>query len=256
MAEYYNLDVIILVESVCQPSKIIEFLNYRREGKYMIARTLAKGFQIYANFLPKFLDPIMESDRYTIRLLKFPITPEYLLIATHFPSKLYRDPADQTAFASHLSAKIREIENSRGHNRTILVGDFNMNPFEHGMIQANSFNSASSYDVAKRNEGSRTYYGEKYPFFYNPMWNFMGDRTPFTPGTYYYDSGNVVNYYWNMFDQVLVRPSVAKNFIYEKFKIINSDGKQKLTTASGRPDRSISDHLPITFQIKLDVVEK
>lgn len=256
LVDYYSIDVVILVEASCEPSEILKVLNYRRESKYMIAPTLAKGFQIYVNFPPEFIGAIAESDRYTIRALKLPITLEYLLVGTHMPSKLYRDPAEQTFFASSLSAEIRGIERDRGHNRTILVGDFNMNPFEEGMIQANAFNAVSSYAVAKKSKGSRGYYGESYAFFYNPMWNFLGDRTLFKPGTYYYDSGALSNYYWNMFDQVLIRPSIAGSFSYNKLKIIEFDGGQKLTTASGKPDASISDHLPVAFEVKLEIVGK
>ena len=60
-----------------------------------------------------------------------------------------------------------------------------------------------------------------------------------------------VTYYWNMFDQVLIRPSLIDCFRNDSLKILDSDGMQSLTR-TGRPEQgAASDHLPILFGLEL-----
>ena len=85
--------------------------------------------------------------------------------------------------------------------------------------------------------------------FYNPMWNFLGDFSePY--GTYYHSTADTVNPYWNVYDQVIIRPSLRKRFVDENLKIITETTTMSLLDKNKHPNRSISDHLPITFEIK------
>lgn len=85
--------------------------------------------------------------------------------------------------------------------------------------------------------------------FYNPMWNFLGDfREPY--GTYYHSSADTVNPYWNIYDQVIIRPAMRKRFVDDNLKIITETATVSLLDKNKHPDREISDHLPITFEIK------
>lgn len=84
--------------------------------------------------------------------------------------------------------------------------------------------------------------------FYNPMWNFLGDyKQPY--GTYYCNTGGTQNIYWNIFDQVLFRPALKERFVKESLKILTETETRYLLDNNGHPDRSISDHLPIIFEI-------
>ena len=42
-------------------------------------------------------------------------------------------------------------------------------------------------------------------FFYNPMWGHFGDALDGPPGSYYDARSEAVAYFWNVFDQVLIR---------------------------------------------------
>lgn len=79
----------------------------------------------------------------------------------------------------------------------------------------------------------------------------MGDLSEGPPGTYHYERSEQVNYGWNMFDQVLVRPSMIPRFDFGCLEIVTSVGEESLLTERGIPDKSRSDHLPIVFGIKL-----
>ena len=147
-----------------------------------------------------------------------------------------------------ISSIIREVEEEEGHSRTIIVGDLNMNPFEKGMVAASGFHGTMSRDIAVK--GYRTLNGVKHQFFYNPMWNFLGDNNE-TPGSYYYNSSEQINYYWGLFDQVLVRPQLLQNFNTNDVKVLSSDGSQSLLNSNSIPNKNIySDHLPILFSLE------
>ncbi len=137
-----------------------------------------------------------------------------------------------------------------GHTRTLLVGDLNMNPFESGMIAAGSLNAVMTRDLADR--VTRRVQRRDYPFFYNPMWSLLGDATRGPAGTYYRDSGDHHDYFWNMFDQVLVRPTLLPHFRNEDIMIPSDDGTASLLNARGFLDENCaSDHLPLLFKLNL-----
>jgi len=84
------------------------------------------------------------------------------------------------------------------------------------------------------------------------MWSYFGDISSGPAGTYYYDTGTQVNFFWNMFDQVLIRPDLLDAFQNEEIKILTEVRGNSLLANSGRPDISFgSDHLPILFRLNL-----
>jgi hypothetical protein len=149
-----------------------------------------------------------------------------------------------------ISRRISEEERAVGHRRTVIVGDLNMNPFEKGVAGANGLHAVMTRTVALA--GERTVQERSYPFFYNPMWGHFGDRLPGPPGSYYYQGSELVTYFWNIFDQVLVRPELLDRFRDEDVRILESAGAVPLISTRGRPDeKAASDHLPILFKLEL-----
>src|SRR5438477_507279 len=70
------------------------------------------------------------------------------------------------------------------------------------------------------------------------------------PGTCYYRAAESKWYYWNMFDQVLLRPGLLPYFKNQDLKILTTDGANSFLNKRGLPDRSrASDHLPIFFRL-------
>jgi hypothetical protein len=110
-------------------------------------------------------------------------------------------------------------------------------------------NAVMSRRVASR--ATRTVQGRDYRFFYNPMWNHFGDAGCETAGSYFYDASEHVNYYWNLFDQVLLRPELAERFDPNRLMVVKSTGSRSLVRPDGRPDQSAgSDHLPLVFEVE------
>jgi hypothetical protein len=76
------------------------------------------------------------------------------------------------------------------------------------------------------------------------MWGRMGDSSAGAPGTYYYGGSSYVSYFWNTFDQVLLRPDLLDFFSQDDLRVISKIGDKDLMTANGISS-SYSDHLPV-----------
>jgi len=121
-----------------------------------------------------------------------------------------------------------------------------MNPFDDGVVSGHGFHAVMTRSKALEIE--RSIDGRSLPFFYNPMWGFFGDNTPGPPGTYYLSSTKPINYFWNIYDQVLVRPAVLDWF--HGPTILDDDGLESLLSENDLPQKTLSsDHLPLCFRI-------
>jgi exonuclease III len=176
--------------------------------------------------------------------------PGILLAAVHFVSKNNTSPSEQAMLAAELAKEIKRVEESVGHERTIVVGDLNMNPYEEGVTAAIALHAVMTRKIAERVE--RVVQGTRYRFFYNPMWSLFGDRTDGPPGTYYHRSARVAEQFWHMLDQVLLRPDLMD--LLDDLAILDSvRGESLLTQGAGLPDKvAYSDHLPLAFRLNLD----
>ena len=249
IASSQRVDLLMLAECDIHPTALLDILNAARP-MFRYIPVLSRGFELFATFSPDFLTPLYDSDKITIQRLSLPARLDVLLCIVHLPSKLRWSGESQALECTRLARIIREVEARVRHERTVLVGDLNMNPFEAGVVGAAGFNATMARQVASR--GSRSVQGERYPFFYNPMWGHFGDHRGNAGGSYYYDSGQHVNYYWNVFDQVLVRAELIPRFPVEELRIIASTPSRTLLSQQGRPDGKVgSDHLPLLFKLDL-----
>ena len=250
LVQMHEVDVLILTECGSPADALQVRLNQGKVQRLERSYGVCKEILILTRFSAKFIEPIFESQRVTIRHLTLPRKPSLLLAAVHQPSKLYWSNASQSFECQELSSTIRSVEREVGHSRTLLVGDLNMNPFEDGLVAANGLNAAMARMIAER--GSRTVQGKPYPFFYNPMWSHFGDGIEGPSGTFYRAGSEQITLFWNMFDQVLLRPDLLGIFKNEDLRILSDCGSKSLLTAAGRPDtKGASDHLPLLFRLDL-----
>ena len=139
---------------------------------------------------------------------------------------------------------------------SIVIGDFNANPFDAGIAAVYGLNATHLKEIAM--QGSRRANGRLHPYFYNPMWRFLGVE-PW--GTYFNNNlSNPIRFDWFLLDQVLVRPDVLRFFdLRDKpdVQILTSDGIVDFNlsqTKTKRDDSVYPDHLPLYF--RCDVPEK
>ena len=173
-----------------------------------------------------------------------------ILCCTHLNSKIYSDhEAQREILIEQLMREVCAIEKDIDSQNTIVVGDFNINPYDSSCIDARYFHSLPVYEETKRK--TRKVAGNEYAMFYNPMWRFLGDSAePY--GTYYHNNSGSINTYWNLYDQVIIRPALRERFIDDSLRIVTETQSKYLLDSNGHPDKTISDHLPIIFEIKED----
>jgi exonuclease III len=186
----------------------------------------------------------LDTSHYTIQI----INDKDILCCVHLNSKLHAGHETyREILIDQIVQDIQTIEQEIGTENSIVVGDFNINPYDSSCIDARYFHGIPVCCEAERK--SRKVAGKDYFMFYNPMWNFLGDfQEPY--GTYYYNGSSTQNTYWNIFDQVIFRPAMKKRFLKDSLKILTETKTRYLLDSNGHPDKNISDHLPIIFEIK------
>lgn len=244
----HSVDVVILAECEMSSAVVSRAINDATGGTFRVVPGSGDELRLFGR-LPS------SGWRFLLRGqlegwlafgLSAPDVPDILLVAAHLPSKLRTAEHDRMLVASRLAADVRQLEQQEGHARAIVVGDFNVNPFEAPVAGAGGLHGVLDARVAERE--ARTIYGHEYPMLYNPMWGFLGDRTPGPPGTYYRASSESVNYFWNTYDQVLVRPALIPHL--SAVRVLDTDGTHSLLTPNGLPDaENGSDHLPLFFRL-------
>ncbi len=243
------VDVVMLAECPMSPALVLTALN-ESSADYFFVRTDCPKIHIYTRFSELYAPPLSEGEDYSIRRIALPGRPDILLCVVHFPSKLFRTPADQTAFAADFSNKVlAPVE--KDHARTVLVGDLNMNPYEVGMVQHNGLHAVVTREIASREPRTVKFEGNR--FFYNPMWRHFGEQAEGHAGTYYLRSPKTRADYWNIYDQVLIRPELLPCFRDDELAIIHHDVDLNVSLLrNGKPDHEmISDHLPIVFRLHI-----
>jgi hypothetical protein len=148
-----------------------------------------------------------------------------------------------------LGAIIREVEEETGNRNSVLVGDFNMSPFEAGMVSADGVHGVMDKELARAVD--REVSGQSRSYFYNPMWSRLGDESEGPPGTYFM-RGGMISHFWHTFDQVLFRPSLLDFYSGSALKVVTKIGATDLLKTSGQIDRSLSDHLPLVFGLSIE----
>lgn len=251
MAKSLEIDVLLLAESGFDPADMVDALNTGSQDTFCIPPSNSRRIQLFTR-LPAsaVIDQFNDSSdgRMTIRHVTTSSGHSILLAVLHFQSQIHWTIGEQALQATVVQQDIVRTEGIVGHQRTVLVGDLNMNPFDLGLVGAQALNAVMTRDLAQREE--RTVADRSYRFFYNPMWGCFGDRTPGPAGTCFYPASGPAGHFWNMFDQVLLRPSLMDRLT--ALRIVDGDGQESLLTERGRPRASeVSDHLPLL--VRLDI---
>lgn len=251
-----QLDIICIAE--IKDAIVLAFLKkINKSGttnKYSQVKSTKNKLTIisrYTNTVFEDKSSLYSSTRWTAHKVSIPSIISFNLISVHFHSKINWSEASLALECVNLSRDITKIESDSKCSETILIGDFNMNPFENGLVAANGINALSDLNYGTKRKSGRTIDGTKYKFFYNPMWNFFGDFTePF--GTHYCRVPGHISHEWHIYDQIIFRPTL-KQYLHKPFvEIVKKIYTDSLTKNFSRPDKvNYSDHLPIILKLKL-----
>jgi hypothetical protein len=249
LAAEHKVDIIILAECQVPEGAMLERLNSERPQYELAPTRVCKSITFFSSFSASFFTPVVENARVSIRRLTLPARKEILVAAAHLPSRMHFSEGSSVFECSVFAEMIRRQERELGHSRTVVLGDLNANPFEIGIVGTGGLHAVMSRYVASRR--TRTVQAHDYDFFYNPMWSHFGDRPEGPPGTFYYEKAEHVVYFWNMFDQVLIRPDLLDGFDSSDLRILTTVAGTSLVRTDGRPDTSTaSDHLPILLDLE------
>lgn len=239
-------DILILAEYENNAEGFCNKLSLKGKDFHAVPVIGCDRIKIIADTFLK-TSPVFDQRYFTIQNFSC-FDRQILITALHLPSKLYAGSPEYTALSSGIVREIESAEERVGHTNTLVIGDFNANPFEDMCINANCFHGIPDAGVSGR--GSRRVNDYTYKMFYNPMWNFFGDKRK-PSGTYYYALGGIRTYFWNIFDQVMFRLKILKSIQEDSLEIITCIMGKPLTNIHGIPDKeNYSDHLPIFFQLE------
>lgn len=252
LAGTFGVDIFLLAEAPDDLSRALVDLNAAGIGRYREAGVVRAKVRCLtwlpdANFAPRFTWPGRGMTVWALKAAK--LTPaEVSLAVLHLPSKMGGETdATQAVNASQVAADLAAYEDETcKHRNTVVVGDFNMNPYDPGMTMVRGFQAVMTRHLAERKR-DRKQGGKSYRGFYNPMWGLFGDRTPGPAGSHFWPKSRTGNP-WSMLDQVLVRKGVIDRLTGPE--ILAADGVQSLVAADRAPSKEhLSDHLPILFSL-------
>lgn len=253
LATERGLDLLFLIE--CDlPGKPLAG-SFPSEPEYFLVPS-SERFKVIARFNPRLMARLsspVPSDRYDIWHLQLPLQETMLLAVVHGLDKRNNSTAKQELFLGQVATAIAHFEKQLGIDRSVVVGDLNANPFESPVASMLGMNAVLSRAIASGE--ARRMQDRQTDFFYNPMWNLLGDEPrDAPPATYYYRGSDPHELYWHMLDQVLLRPSLLDRFDATTLEIVTEVQGEPLVGRGGLPNRSrFSDHLPVVFEIDLSI---
>lgn len=240
----YDVDVFVLAE--CPDSVNLEALNAIDKGLYHVEQNAnAKVKAITRLAPPVFIHRYTSFGReMAVWSAVIPSTQLEILIAgVHLMSKFGgTTESDQALVAGEVIGELNEVEDRERHRNTIMIGDFNMQPYDPGMTNLIGMHGLMTRQLASRPD--RVHRNKLRRSFYNPMWGLFGDRTDGPPGSHYWQASVLSNTHWGILDQVLLRPGLTDYL--KDVKILESDGQHSLLDKNEVPSaKHLSDHLPV-----------
>ena len=245
----HGVDILVLAE--CQnPAAVLRAVK-RSAGTRLFhwhrTRSPAR-LAIFTRFPAGEFVEVESTQRYTVHALATEACEELLLVSVHAMSGLRMREIEQTEELRRLARRLAEIEDARGHTRSLVIGDLNADPYSPRLQDAVGLHAQRLRQIAE--QGSRRVAGTEYRYLFNPMWRFLGTQPPDPQGTYYRRKALHDARFWHLFDQALLRPALLPYFADEDVHILRDDGTTSFQKADGTPDKVVaSDHFPILIHL-------
>lgn len=245
LAAHTEADVIVLNENSVPCTKILQELHQNVSTDFFIPRSYSEQrFHCFCRSQKLDMSEVHSGFRTSVRNLRIG-HHHILLTLVHGIDMRNYDAEHRQQFAQNLSTDLQFVKDQQGTEEIVLLGDFNMNPFDRGMTLPAGLNAMMTRECIR--QGVRRHLDKDYDFYYNPMWSLFGDLTDGPAGTVY-DTSSQGPYGWNMLDQVVIHHSIVSMF--NGVKILTSAGEHSLMDAKGRPDsKNASDHFPILLNL-------
>lgn len=169
---------------------------------------------------------------------------KYFIIGIHLEDPFYGYDSTRENTIRNIVADVEKTEKNFEYEKTIIIGDFNVNPYDKEIIDFYCFNAVLFKRLIEENEYTHPR-SDKKKRFYNPILSYISEENEMY-GSFYYDSSPTTTY-WHCLDQIIVRKSLVDNI--ENIKYLKKiDGKELLS--GKKPDSCISDHLPLLVNFR------
>ncbi len=244
--QLHEVDIVLLAEPGPHAKALGESLSAPGVGGYLRLTPAPEWFEVFSRLSFDQMRLKENYERFCIWRIVQSSGADFLLTLVHLPSKKHAKYLDQHDAAQQVVAALKTVESQLGHQRSLVVGDFNMHPFDDGMVAANAFHGVMDRRTAIKQ--SRSVNGRKYDYFYNPMWSRMGDASNGPPGTLSYSDTGITAFFWQTFDQILLRPMLMAQVPDQNIQVLTSLGRLSLLNKHGKISGP-SDHLPLLVEV-------
>ena len=183
-----------------------------------------------------------EQSRYILYEVEFH-EEKYAVAGIHLQDRRSADESIRLETIRRLKADIHKLEVNIRTNNTIIIGDFNSNPYDRELLQMDAFDAVLFKKIINHAE-THTVNGIKRRRFYNPVLHFICEDTE-NYGSFYYDNGSY-SPIWHCLDQILLSKTLSSRI--NDMKYLKSIGRTSLMNTV-KPKASISDHLPLYVRI-------
>ncbi len=255
LVQQHQVDVLLLLEHPKPDNTLFTQLNKVRPYQRV---TTHNRFGVYVSFnsaqMVRINPPTTTAgdrvDYWDVNLSK---KNRLFLVLVHALDNINYSDQARSLFFDRLREDIiwmEENDNRVGHKQTVILGDFNANPFDAIVGGIRGLHAIRVRDVGGKRK--RSVMGQDYEFFCNPMWSCYKGWEKLPPGTHYFNGGDVHEVFWHMIDQFVLRPQALHMFLEKNLRVLTEAGHTSLLTSRGLPDkRNASDHLPVLFKLNL-----
>lgn len=169
------------------------------------------------------------------------------IISLHLPSQLFQHMDSLKEYIRDLRLRIDIEIGPSDEKQILLIGDFNVNPYEKPMIDFDGFLATNSTKARRK----IVHLGNTKNIYYNPTWQLYSRKS--FPGTKYFPRPSASSYdiiEYHFLDQVVISQLLSEKIHDEKIKVIESSSNYSFYNIENNSVEG-SDHLPLSYQFSL-----
>lgn len=177
------------------------------------------------------------------------IENDIYVISLHLPSQMFQSLDSLKEFMRDLRNNIDVEIGDSLTEKILLIGDFNINPYESPMTHYDGFlatNSPMAKNRINHLQKSRTTY-------YNPTWQLYSRKN--FPGTKQFRRPSATSYdilEFHFLDQVIISQKLLESISEEKIEVVEKTDNFEFFNVKTNKIKQ-SDHLPLLYKLKLNI---